>query len=105
MQTRWLFPVRAKSECSFQMQMLRLSGNRELKRVLANLNARLRLVRWVDMADCCGLTSAHHSKVVTALAAGDGPGAVAAMRSHISRRRAQATEATRKTILRPYAPS
>ncbi len=87
------------------MQMVRLSGNRELQRVLANLNARLRLVCWVDMADWCGLTSAHHSKVVTTLAPGDGPGAATAMRDHISRRRAQATEAARKTILRRYAPS
>ncbi|WP_299407956.1 FCD domain-containing protein [uncultured Roseobacter sp.] len=94
-----------KATAVFQMQMVRLSGNRELERVLTNLNARLRLVRWVDMADWCGLTSAHHSKVVTALAAGDGPGAATAMRTHMSRRREQATEAARKIILRPYAPS
>ncbi len=87
------------------MQMVRLSGNRELERVLANLNARLRLVCWVDMEDWRGLTSAHQSKAVTTLAAGDGPWAVAAMRDHISRRRAQATEAARKTILRLNAPS
>ncbi|MGC3938767.1 GntR family transcriptional regulator [Roseobacter sp. EG26] len=88
----------------FHMRMVRLSGNREMARLLANLNARLRFVRWIDMEELHGITPRHHFQIITALQARDGEAAVAAMRDHITRRREQATEAARKAVLRLYVP-
>ena len=88
----------------FHVQVIRLSGNSELERMLMNLNARLRFVRWIDMEDWRGVTPGHHTGIVEALATGDPEASQQAMREHITRRREQATAAVQKAFAKLYVP-
>ncbi len=94
-------------ECDeeFHMRLTGLAGNAELSRILANLNARIRYIRLIDMAKR-GLVNNHqHSEVVVALAARDADRAVAAMHNHIAKRSEQATEAVRIAYSQLYVPN
>jgi DNA-binding GntR family transcriptional regulator len=89
---------------AFHMRLVRLSRNRELERILANLNGRSRFVRWLDMEERRGVTPADHLRIVEAMAARDADLAAARMRDHIGRRREEATEAARVAFSRLYVP-
>ena len=94
-------------ECDeeFHMRLIELSGNAELSRILANLNARIRYIRLIDMAKR-GLVNNHqHGEVVSALAARDADRAVAAMHNHIAKRSEEATEAVRIAYSQLYVPN
>lgn len=86
------------------MRLIRLSGNRELERILGNLNARMRYIRWIDMEERRSITHAAHMVIVEALERRDLAKAVSSMREHVSRRREEATEAVRKAFSRIYVP-
>ena len=84
--------------------MIRLAGNRELERILGNLNARSRFVRWIDMDQRRAITPDDHMRIVEAVAARDADLAASRMRGHIRRRREEATEAARMAFSRLYVP-
>lgn len=94
-------------ECDeeFHMRLIELSGNAELSRILANLNARIRYIRLIDMAKRRLVNNSQHSEVVAALVARDTKRAVAAMHNHISKRREEATEAVRIAYSQLYVPN
>ena len=87
---------------TFHMRIAELAGNSELCRILANLNARSRFVRTIDMDHRRAVTPADHWRVFEAIAARDPDKAAHAMRDHISRRRDEATEAARQAFSRLY---
>ncbi len=86
----------------FHMKIIRLSANAELERMLSNLNARSRYVRWIDMEARRAITPADHLRIVEALVVRDSTSAMALMREHITRRQEEATEAARRAFSRLY---
>ncbi|WP_114284681.1 GntR family transcriptional regulator [Candidatus Halocynthiibacter alkanivorans] len=98
----------------FHMDLARLSQNSELVLMLNNLNDRIRYVRLVDLkslrssapivASEAAQLSAHRI-ILAAVERRDGDAAVAAMRSHIERRREEATDAVRIAYSQLYVPS
>ncbi|PCH81952.1 MAG: GntR family transcriptional regulator [Hyphomicrobiales bacterium] len=90
---------------AFHMQIAGLSRNREMVRMLANLYARIRVVRWIDMEERKNSTKIAHREIVGALITRDREHATQTMRSHISRRSEEATSAVRKAYSRLYVPN
>ena len=88
----------------FHLRMIRLSGNRELERILGNLNARSRFVRWIDMDQRRAITPDDHMRIVEAVALRDPDLAASRMRGHIRRRWEEATDAARLAFSRLYVP-
>ena len=98
----------------FHMRLVQLSKNSELVRLLRNINDRIRYVRLVDLkmilakkqiAKNKGAKLSAHRIILNALAARDEKAAVTAMRSHIERRREEATEAVRIAYSQLYVPA
>lgn len=88
---------------SFHEQVLALSGNVEMLRVLRNINTRIRFVRWVDLHRADRLRSQReHRAVVDALMARDGAACAALLERHIDRRQDQITAAIREGYARIY---
>lgn len=72
----------------YHEELMRLSGNAEMLRVLQNVNARIRFVRWVDMERRDRSQSQKvHREVLLALKARDAQRCKNLMSSHIDRRR------------------
>jgi DNA-binding GntR family transcriptional regulator len=96
---------------SFHNRLVQLSGNSELLRLLKNLNGRIRYIRLIDLkrmrdqanGAAQGDVSAHQ-RVLEALAARDVVAATDALRSHIEKRREEATEAVRIAFSQLYVP-
>ncbi|SNZ20185.1 GntR family transcriptional regulator [Cohaesibacter gelatinilyticus] len=89
----------------FHMRLLRLSHNQELERILTNLNARLRYIRWIDMEERKHLAGSDHLKILEILEQRDANRAYEAIREHIKRRREEAAEAVRRAYSRLYVPT
>ena len=88
---------------SFHEQVLALSGNVEMLRVLRNINARIRFVRWIDLHRADRPRSQReHRAVVDALRARDGAACAALLEHHIDRRQDQITAAIREGYARIY---
>ena len=88
----------------FHLRVIRLSGNAEMERILRNLNARSRYIRWIDMEDRHLVTPADHRAIAEALKRRDGTEAASEMARHIERRRDEATDAVRRAFSRLYVP-
>lgn len=96
---------------SFHTRMVQLSGNSELERMLKNLNGRIRYIRLIDLkrmrdqaeGRAPGDVSAHR-RVLEALSARNATAAAEALRSHIEKRREEATEAVRIAFSQLYVP-
>ncbi len=86
----------------FHMRVIRLSENAELERLLSNLNARSRYVRWIDMETRRSITPGDHMRIVEALELRDGDKAATRMRDHISRRQEEAMVAAQRAFSRLY---
>ena len=88
---------------TFHRSVMALAGNEAMLRVLDNVNARIRFVRWIDMGDGGRpATQAEHRAVVAALAARDAATAGALLERHIDRRLDQITAAIREGLARIY---
>lgn len=90
---------------AFHLRLVRMAKNQELERILANVNARIRYVRWIDMSERRGITPAAHVRIVEALAARNETLAVDELRSHIGKRSEEATEAVRTAYSQLYVPT
>lgn len=87
----------------FHLRIADLSGNAELRRMLASLNERIRFIRWIDMENVGrDSTQSEHAEIVQALQARDWPRAEAGLASHIALRREQIVEAIKKGLARIY---
>jgi DNA-binding GntR family transcriptional regulator len=88
---------------SFHEKLMTLSGNSEMLRVLRNLNARIRFVRWIDMENGRrNTTQREHLAIIEAIAARDGDGAIALLNGHIECRLDQIVAVIREGYARIY---
>ncbi|CAP44151.1 transcriptional regulator, GntR-family [Bordetella petrii] len=88
---------------SFHETLLALSGNTEMLRVLRNINARIRFVRWIDMRLGDRRNSQlEHRRIVEALLARDETACVGLLEKHIERRLDQVTSAIREGYAQIY---
>ena len=87
----------------FHERLMSMSGNQEMLRVLRNVNARIRFVRWIDMnrADRPASQSEHRA-VLAGLMARDEAACVGVLERHIDRRLDQITSAIREGYAQIY---
>jgi len=87
----------------FHDMLAELSGNNELRRMLGELNARIRFVRWINMEQIGrGKTQAEHAQILAALRDHDLDKAQACMRAHISQRTQQIKESITMGLARIF---
>ena len=91
---------------TFHERLMTMSGNTEMLRVLRNVNARIRFVRWIDM-DRINRTStqAEHRAVLQALQARDERACVSVLERHIDRRLDTITSAIKEGYAQIYMPA
>ena len=88
----------------FHMEIARLSQNKELIRILDNINARMRFVRTIDLEERLVVTPKNHMEIMKAIGKRNIKKAVKSMRGHIVRSREDATLAVQKAYARIYVP-
>lgn len=86
----------------FHVRLATLSGNREMVNVLANINARIRFVRWIDMGNRRSTTQAEHQDLLSAVKERDAVRCQNIIRRHIGLRLDQIVEAIREGYARIY---
>ena len=87
----------------FHERLVGLSGNEEMVRVLRNVNARIRFVRWIDMEKGRrAITQGEHAAVIGALKRRDADACTRMLRDHITHRLDQITEVIGEGYLRIY---
>lgn len=88
---------------AFHLRIAGMARNAELRRMLANLNERIRFVRWLDM-EAVGRdsTQREHQALLDALARGDAAAAAECLATHISLRREQVVDAITRGLARIY---
>ena len=86
----------------FHQKLMTLSRNKEMARVLDNINARIQYFRWVDMDTRRTETQGEHRKIVDALQARDADMAARLMNAHITKRLDQITAAIKESYSRIY---
>ncbi len=90
---------------AFHLRLVRMARNTEMEQLLANVNAKIRYVRWIDMGERRGITPAAHVRIATALKARDADTAVTELRRHIGKRSEEATDAVRIAYSQLYVPA
>jgi len=90
-------------EC-FHIKIAQLAKNRELLRILENINARMRFVRTIDLDERRIVTPKNHMDIMLAMIDGDVEKAVKNMQTHILRSSEEATRAVRKAYAYIYVP-
>ncbi|MCB2103049.1 MAG: GntR family transcriptional regulator [Rhodobacterales bacterium] len=85
----------------FHAAIATLARNAELARVLDNVNARIRFVRWIDMTKRAK-TQAEHRAILAALRDRDADRAADLTARHIAKRQDQITQAIREGYARIY---
>lgn len=88
---------------TFHERLMAMSDNAEMLRVLRNVNARIRFVRWIDMDRINRTTTqAEHRAVVVALRARDEAACTAVLEKHIDRRLDTITAAIKEGYAQIY---
>lgn len=88
---------------AFHERVMAMSGNAEMLRVLKNVNARIRFVRWIDMRRADRPASQReHRLLLQALLARDENACAALLEKHIDRRMDQITSAIREGYAQIY---
>lgn len=91
---------------AFHEGLMAMSGNAEMLRVLRNVNARIRFVRWIDMdRGNRANTQVEHRGVLDGLKARDEAACVSILEKHIDRRLDQITSAIKEGYAQIYMPS
>jgi DNA-binding GntR family transcriptional regulator len=91
---------------TFHERLMAMSDNAEMLRVLRNVNARIRFVRWIDMDRINRTTTqAEHRAVVQALKARDEATCTSVLEKHIDRRLDTITAAIKEGYAQIYMPS
>ncbi|MEN8198395.1 MAG: GntR family transcriptional regulator, partial [Pseudomonadota bacterium] len=86
----------------FHMRLAALSQNAELRRILSNINGRIRFVRCIYMENR-KIKNAEHLAILDLIEAGDADAADRLVRKHIERRREEITGAVREGLFRLYS--
>ena len=88
---------------TFHERLLAMSGNAQMLRVLQNVNARIRFVRWIDMRrGDRRKTQSEHADVLRALRRRDVAKCVALLEKHIDRRQDEITAALKEGYAQIY---
>lgn len=88
---------------TFHERLMAMSGNAEMLRVLQNINARLRFVRWIDMEQCDRSASqTTHRDILLGLKARDADACVPMLAQHINRRLDQISAALKEGYAQIY---
>lgn len=91
---------------TFHERLMGMSNNGEMLRVLRNVNARIRFVRWIDMDRINGWTTqAEHRAVVEGLKVRDEEACVSVLEKHIERRLDRITSAIKEGYAQIYMPA
>jgi DNA-binding GntR family transcriptional regulator len=91
---------------TFHERLMAMSDNAEMLRVLRNVNARIRFVRWIDMDRINrAKTQTEHRAVLQALKKRDERTCVSLLESHIDRRLDTITAAIKEGYAQIYMPS
>lgn len=91
---------------TFHERLMAMSNNAEMLRVLRNVNARIRFVRWIDMDRINRpKTQAEHRAVLLSLKARDEAACVDLLEKHIDRRLDQITSAIKEGYAQIYMPA
>ncbi len=87
----------------FHEDLIKMSGNAEMLRVLRNINARIQFVRWIDMGRRGRpVTQAEHMDIAQSLRHRDTDRCMRALAHHIERRLEEITAAIREGFSRIY---
>jgi len=87
----------------FHLRIADMARNAELKRVLVNLNERIRFIRWIDMESVGrDSTQSEHAAILEALKSRDTKASAKALHAHISLRRDQIVEAIKHGLAKIY---
>jgi DNA-binding GntR family transcriptional regulator len=86
----------------FHESIMALTRNAEMARVLANVNARIKFFRWIDMDTRRIETQHEHRAILAALRARDAACAARRMEAHISHRLDRITAAIKEGYSRIY---
>ncbi len=90
---------------AFHLHIATMAGNNELKRLLENLNQRIRFVRWLSMESVGrDSTQNQHQELLDALTNGEVDQAQRCLSDHITMRREQVVEAIKSGLARIYLP-
>lgn len=89
-------------DVGFHQKLAGLARNRELARILENLNDRIHFMRWINMEGRRRATQSEHLRILERLQARDETAAAEAMRRHISLRQDQIIEMIRKGYAHIY---
>lgn len=88
---------------TFHERLMTMSGNAEMLRVLQNINARIRFVRWIDMERCDRRVSQNdHREILLGLKARDINVCAPILIRHISRRLDQISSALKEGYAQIY---
>jgi DNA-binding GntR family transcriptional regulator len=88
---------------TFHERLMQMSGNAEMLRVLANINARIRFVRWIDMERCDRrLSQKDHRDILVGLRARDPGLCIPILSRHIDRRLDQISSALKEGYAQIY---
>ena len=83
-----------------------MSANKEMLRVLQNVNARIRFVRWTDIdRDNRSSTQIEHRAILVAVKERDADEAARVLQKHIDRRLDQINASIRESFAQIYMPS
>ncbi|MBC5763440.1 GntR family transcriptional regulator [Ramlibacter albus] len=87
----------------FHLRIADMARNSELKRILVNLNERIRFIRWIDMESVGrDSTQSEHAAILQALQTRDASAGERALREHIGLRRDQIVEAIKRGLAKIY---
>ncbi len=90
---------------TFHERLIAMSGNAEMLRVLHNVNARIRFVRWIDMDRANRVnTQMDHRHILSAVKARDAKACASALERHINRRLDQISGAIKEGYAKIYVP-
>ncbi len=90
----------------FHMRIAEIAGNLEMIRILKNINARIRFVRWMDMQERRPITYGQHLQIAEAICNNNEEQAKSIMGTHIEGRAEQIIAAVKEGYARLYmAPS
>lgn len=87
----------------FHLRIADMARNAELRRVLVNLNERIRFIRWIDMENVGrDSTQKEHRAILRALKSRDREASDRLLREHIGLRRDQIVDAITRGLARIY---
>lgn len=87
----------------FHLRIADMARNAELRRVLVNLNERIRFIRWIDMEKVGrDATQKEHRAILKALKARDHGTSERLLREHIGRRQDQVVKAITRGLAKIY---